>query len=193
MRTPRLILAALLLATPLLHAQEAETQKTEPKAAAAQDAVQPQQTPNPPEEPYRITITFKTTEGGKTTTQRSYMLVATTNQHSTNLGIRDNSHVTLTTGSNGSTGTFHLDTDVDLTQFKRIGNSAYLNLMISTEDLAEDPAAQASNRVPIVRSRHYTITPTLAIGKLVTVYSAVDAVNDAKVDVQVLVQPLDAK
>jgi hypothetical protein len=193
MLTSRLILAALLLATPLLLAQEAETQQTEPKAAAAQDAVPPQQAPNPPDEAFRITISFKTTEGGKTTSQRSYMLLATTNQHSTNLGIRDNSHVTLTTGPNGSTGTFHVDTDVDLTQFKRAGNSAYLNLIISTEDLAENPAAQESNTYPIIRSRHYTITPTLPVGKLVTVYSAMDAVNDAKVEVQVLVQPLDAK
>jgi hypothetical protein len=182
-----------LLFTPLLLAQEAETQKTEAKAAAAQDAIQAQQAQNPPDEAFRITITFKNTEGGKTTTQRSYMLVATTNQQWTNLGIRDNSLVTLTMGPNGSVGTYNVNTDVDLSQFKRMGNSAYLILIVSTEDIAEVPAAQASNSRPITRSRHYTITPTLPIGKLVTVYSAVNAVDDAKVEIQVQVQPLDAK
>jgi hypothetical protein len=192
MRTPRLILAALLLATPLLLAQEAGTQKTEAKAAAAQGVAQCQAAPSPPDEAFRITITFKNTEGGKTTTQRSYMLAVTIRQdqdYARDLGIRDDSHFSGTADSSGLSLPF-AKTDVDLARFKRTGNSAYLNLIISTDDFVDNPAEHTH---PIIRSRHYNISPMLPIGKLVTVYSAVDAVNDAKVDIQVLVQPFDAK
>jgi hypothetical protein len=190
MHTQRLILAALLLATPMLLAQETGSQKAEAKAAADQGAAQPQPAPNLPDEAFRITITFKTTEAGKTTTQKSYMLVATPGQNFT--GIRDNRRFTLTTDSNQSS-LFNVNSDVDVGSFKKSGNSVYLSLKISTEDLADNPAAQAPNTHPIIRSRAYNVAPTLPIGKLVTVYSAVDAVNDAKVEIQVLVQPLDAK
>ena len=81
----------------------------------------------------------------------------------------------------------------DRPQFKIAGNSVYLDLRISTDDFVDNPAAQPPNTHPIIRSRQYSVTPTLPIGKVVTVYSAMDAVNDAKVEIQVLVQPLDAK
>jgi hypothetical protein len=68
-----------------------------------------------------------------------------------------------------------------------------LNLRISTKSLANNPTEQGSNTHPITRFCQYNINPTLPIGKLVTVYSAVDAVNDSKVDIQVQVQPLEVK
>jgi len=37
------------------------------------------------------------------------------------------------------------------------------------------------------------LSPTLTIGKLTTVYSAVDAINESKVEIEVLVEPLDGK
>jgi hypothetical protein len=86
-----------------------------------------------------------------------------------------------------------VDTDVDVGSFKKTGNLVYLSLRISTENYVDDPTAQASNTQPITRSRQYNVSPTLPIGKVVTVYSAVDAVNDAMVEIQALVQPLDAK
>jgi hypothetical protein len=47
--------------------------------------------------------------------------------------------------------------------------------------------------LPLYHDRSFVINPTLPIGKLVTVYSAADAVNDTRIEVQVMVQPLDAK
>jgi hypothetical protein len=190
MRTKRLILAALLLATPMLLAQQAETPKTEAKPAAAQGAAPCQAASSQSDEAFRITIAFKTAEKGKTTTQRSYMLVTTTAQNLyNNPGIRDDSHISGTADSSGLSLPF-ANTDVDVYQFKMAGSSVYLSLRISTDDFVENPAEHTH---PIVRARHYNVSPTLPIGKLVTVYSAVDAVNDVKVDIQVLVQPLDSK
>ena len=192
MHTPRLILAALLLATPLLIARQAEGQSTEAKASADQGAAQSQPAPSLPDQAFRITITFKTTEAGKTTTQRSYMLVATPGDRNWHLGIRDDSRISGMGEPSGVTPPY-VNTDVDMGEFKRTGNSVYLGLTISTGDFVDNPAAQPPNTHPIIRSRQYNVTPTLPIGKLVTVYSAVDAVNDAKVEIQALVQPLDAK
>jgi len=87
-----------------------------------------------------------------------------------------------------------IKTDVDIGQFHRTKTGdLYLDLRIFTENFVENPNAQEQNTMPIVRSHQYSVTPTLPIGKQVTVCSVVDAANDSKVDVQVLVQPLDAK
>jgi hypothetical protein len=190
MRTLRLILALLLLATPLLNAQGTVNHVTEGQPAAAQDAAQSQKEQTPPDEAFRITITFKTAEGGKTTTQRTYAMVATSRSGS---GIRDDSRVSVKTNPN-TWQTMDIKTDVDIGQFHRTKTGdLYLDLRIFTENFVENPNAQEQNTMPIVRSHQYNVTPTLPIGKLVTVCSVVDAANDSKVDVQVLVQPLDAK
>ena len=185
MQTPRLILATLLLATPLLYSQGTVNHVSEGQPAPELGAAQSQPAPNLPGEAFRITITFKTTESGKTTTQKSYMLVATPGQATP--GLRDHSRVPVRNIS------MLVDTDVDVGSFKKTGNLVYLSLRISTENYVDDPTAQASNTQPITRSRQYNVSPTLPIGKVVTVYSAVDAVNDAMVEIQALVQPLDAK
>ncbi|MGD0787775.1 MAG: hypothetical protein ABR898_07295 [Terracidiphilus sp.] len=91
MQTPRLILATLLLATPLLYSQGTVNHVSEGQPAPEQGAAQSQPAPNLPGEAFRITITFKTTESGKTTTQKSYMLVATPGQATP--GLRDHSRV----------------------------------------------------------------------------------------------------
>ena len=203
MRTLRLILAVMLLATPMLYAQEAGTQKTEPlpppppappapPAPLAHDASQAQKDQTPPDEAYRITITFKTTEAGKTTTQRTYTMVATSRASAPR--IRDDSRIYVKTSP--SSGQYmDVRTDLDILQFIRTktGNDVLLSLMISTENFVNNPTDQDPYKPPIIRSRQYNVTPTLPIGKLVTVCTVVDAANDSKVDVQVLVQPLDAK
>ena len=200
MRTLRLILAVMLLATPMLYAQEAGTQKTEPlpppppapPAPPAHDASQAQKDTTPPDEAYRITITFKTTEAGKTTTQRTYTMVATSRASAPR--IRDDSRIYVKTSP--SSGQYmDVRTDLDILQFIRTktGNDVLLSLMISTENFVNNPTDQDPYKPPIIRSRQYNVTPTLPIGKLVTVCTVVDAANDSKVDVQVLVQPLDAK
>jgi hypothetical protein len=190
MMNPRLFLAALLLSAPLLAAQDdtqkIEAQKVEISLAPAKEAAQPQQEPKVPREPFRITINFKTTDGGKITTQRSYSLVATT--ASLSPSIRDSSEVPTKFHENYSYR--HLKTNVDIRSFDKEGDSVRFGLVISTTDIA---AGQDPNLPAITHDHEYTVSPTLTIGKLTTVYSAVDAVNDTKVEVQVLVQPLNAK
>lgn len=218
MKTPQLILAALLLATPLLYAQETPA-KTETK---------------PTPEPFRITINLKTTEKGKITGQKSYMLTAITEQRSDNPQIRDTNDVPLPTGGNppGSVcyrGTVSDDcefkysrsgTNVDISNFRTVANLVFLSLRIWAADAADSPIVYqtrptkaqdftpsklddlvgngvvtkpSSLPLPIYHERSFVINPTLPIGKLVTVYSAADAVNDTRIEVQVMVQPLDAK
>ena len=185
---PRLILAALLLATPLLCAQETPA-KAETK-------------PSP--EPFRITVNLKTTEKGKITGQRSYVLAGTADRNIHQPQIRDHSRVPVITG--GDPANYEacrkqepgcqfqwtdIGTAIDLLDVKKADNLLYLTLRISTDDL-ESGATMVNNGLPpVIRSRNLTVTPTLAIGKLTTVYSSVDAANDIKVEIQVLVQPLN--
>jgi hypothetical protein len=182
MMNPRLILAALLLATPMLHAQ---------------DAAQPQKEPAAIREPYRITITLKSTDKNKITTQNSYTVVATTNTliFRDNPGIRDDSNVPVKM-STRVTEDLRCNTDIDFRNFSRVADSVYLNLTIDTQNYAEgisagEPGTEQTHF--ILYSRRLTVTPMLPIGKLTTVYSSVDAVNGIKLEVQVLVQPLNAK
>jgi hypothetical protein len=180
MKTPQLILAALLLATPLLYAQETPA-KTETK---------------PTPEPFRVTINLKTTEKGKVTGQKSYMLTATTDKIVLNSQLRDTNRDPYTTSDTGGQFTYSdTGTNVDISNFKTVTNLVCLNLRISTTGAVDSGlmAKPSLPMVPIYRTRQFTIAPTLPIGKLVTVYSAVDAVNDIKMEVQVMVQPLDAK
>jgi len=198
MMNSRLLLAALLLSAPLLAAQDdaqkIEAQKVEislapAKEAAQPQAAQPQQEPKILREPFRITINFKTTDSGKITTQRSYSLVATTSR--VRPSIRDDSDVPVK--SRDQYQYHHLRTDVDIRDFSKEGDSIYLSLAISTSNIADGATAQDPNVPAITHDHNYTVSPTLPIGKLTTVYSAVDTVNDTKVEVQVLVQPLNAK
>jgi len=198
MMKSRLILAALLLAAPLLNAQEddkkIEAQKVEITLAPAKEAAPAEKTPEAPHEPYRITINFKTTDGAKTTTKKSYTLLATTDQASPS--VRDRLRVPYKIGSGTSSQYqyFDLKTDADIRRFKKVDKSVYLTLSIDTSDIAIAPTAQDPN-LPrtTTHNNEYVLSPTLTIGKLTTVYSAVDAINESKVEIEVLVEPLDGK
>jgi hypothetical protein len=189
----RLILAALLLAAPLLNAQDndkkIEAQKVEITLAPAKEAAPAQKTPEEPHEPYRITINFKTTDGAKTTTKKIYTLLATTDQSLPS--IRDDNNVPFKTGSNNYQY-YLLKTDVDIRRFKKVDKSVYLSLSINTVNVTNDDAAQAQN-LTTTHNHEYVLSPTLPIGKLTTVYTAVDAINETKVEIEVLVEPLDGK
>ena len=195
---PRLILAALLLATPLIYAQdsaqdEQKAQKIEIKLVPTKEAAEPKKEPTPPHEPYRITITFKNTDGSKTTMQKTYTLVATTDAD--NPSIRDDSRVPVKTSANDAQN-IQLNTDVDFIKFSKAADSVYLGLRISTQTYAGGVTTGEGYRVnmhPIINNHQYTVTPTLPIGKLTTVYSSADAANDTKEEIQVLIQPLSAK
>ena len=202
MMNPRLILAALLLTAPLLQAQDddkkIEAQKVEITLTPAKEVAPAKKEPELPKEPYRITINLKTTDGNKITTQKTYMLVATTNAKSdafNNPSIRDDSRVPVKT-SVTDTREMQSNTDIDLVEFNRNANAVYLKLKISTRGYAEgvstgEPGHERAN--PISIEHQYTIKPTLTIGKLTTIYSSADATNGAKVEIQVLVQPFNDK
>jgi hypothetical protein len=200
---PRLILAALLLTAPLLQAQDddkkIEAQKVEITLAPAKEVAPPQKMPPPPQEPYRITINLKTTDGDRITTQKSYTLVATTNVNSqpfsNNPSIRDDSHVPVKRNVTDAQD-MQSNTDIDLNELGKAGDAVYLKLRIETRGYAEGPSTgePGHERANLISLDHqYTVNPTLPIGKLTTVYSSVDAANNTKVEIQVLVQPLSDK
>jgi hypothetical protein len=219
MPTRRLILAALLVlsipfAASTLKAQDNISVPLKAEGDVVVHTVQPK----PPSEPLRITITFKTTEGGKTTTHRTYTLVSTTNESSLSPKLRDDSQVPVFTGGNMNQWHYQeVQTDVDIRDLKKVGDLVYLALQISTrgitgspettredtqkrsephsspDDKAEGNPNTSSLNIPITHSNSYTVSPTLALGKLTTVYSAIDAVNNTNVEVQVLVQPMPSK
>ena len=178
---PTFLLAAFALCAAAAHAQDAQDN---PKPAVAE--------PAPPKgaaiqsEPLKITITFKATDGGKTTTQRSYTVISTSDKRPSQ--IRDSSRIPVATGA-GSTQYSYQDirTDVDINELKKVSDSVYLVLRIDTEDFANSSALSGAAFAPIKHSHTYTVTPSLDLGKLTTVYSSVDAVNNTSVDVQVLV------
>lgn len=84
-------------------------------------------------------------------------------------------------------------TDIDLVELSKAVDPIYLNLKISTRGYAEgtstgEPGHERANLISL--ERQYTVNPTLPIGKLATVYSSVDAANNTKVEIQMLVKPI---
>lgn len=184
----RFILAAILIATPFLHAQGSEN-KAEPTSEETTAAK-----PSPAlksNEPYKITITFKAMDGGKVTTQRSYVLVATTNENYPS--IRDSSQVPVKAFGGNQYTYEEISTDVDFTGLKKSGDSVYLGLRISTSDFAGLNSVAGADVLPIKHRHSYQVSPTLTLGKVATVYSSTDAVNSTSVDVEVLIQPVSIK
>lgn len=190
---PRIAFAALLLAAPLLYAQDEpqkiEAQKLEITLAPAKQDAPPQKETPAVREPYRITITFKTTDGGKTTTQRNYTLVSTTGYGEAS--VRDESQIYVKSPDGFNIRAIH--TNVDMRNFNKSQDEVYFTLSIDTTTLAGGPTVEDPSARAITHNNRYAVSPTLAIGKRTVVYSAVDAVNDTKVDVEVLVEPLNAK
>jgi hypothetical protein len=189
MPTPKAILAALLLAAPLLCAQTAparqgETAKAESKTAPARsgDAVR-----QPAHEPFQITITFKRFHDGKVTTDRTYTLLATTGERLP--AIRDDSRYRVS----ASDAKEHMDndTDIDILDFKKSAEFIYLALRISTQTFTM-PSPEEQQKWPVAHTHQYLVSPTVPVGKTVTVYSATDSIHDIQVEVQLLVQPFDA-
>ena len=207
----RLIFGVIVLAAPLLCAQDsaptpADANKTEPKAlpAHAPDAQIPAPNATPiaapaqlPFEPLQITITFIKRRSGRVTIQKTYTMTATTSQSDPQ--IRDDSRVpyqalaapgcTTAPGSRSATAEtqyFNSNTDVDVGGISNSKDTVSLTLRISIDGIADNVTVP-----PILRSHRYVISPTIPIGKLSTVYSEFDVVHDTKVEIQLLVQPLN--
>jgi hypothetical protein len=210
MLMPRLILIALLMVSPILGAQgagthEAEAQKAEIKAqpAHAQDDARTKKGLEADADPLQITISFVKQRHGKVTIERSYTVTATTNLADPQ--IRDDSRIPyqsigrktagaatpaekVDSGARAETQYFNSNTDVDIQNVRKWKGLVQLTLRVSIEGIADDESVP-----PILRSHRYVISPTLPIGKLATVYSEDDVLHETKVEIQVLIQPLNVQ
>ncbi|MGA2889051.1 MAG: hypothetical protein ABSE51_13440 [Terracidiphilus sp.] len=199
MPTPRLIFAAFLTVTPMLCAQEAQThdaqtQKAEINAAPASHAANSSKASRPAFEPLQLTVTFRRTRGGKITTYKTYTLAASAQQWDPQ--IRDDSRVPMkkeTSATGSQTDYANSNTDVDIHNIREVGDLVSLTLRIATEGYSELSPLEHPGANSSLGSHQYTISPTVPTGKLTPVYSMQDDVNDYKVEVLLLVQPLNVK
>ncbi len=192
MPTSRLILAALLLTAPLIAARQAQPQNAASKTAPIPRAASLSRLSQPEFEPLQLTITFKRIRGDKTTTKKTYTVTASSQQADPQ--IRDDSRIPMKKES--SAPVFPIEyvngaTDVDVQNIRKVRNFVSLTLRIATEgysEFSERPGANSS-----LSSHRYIISPTVPMGKCITVYSMTDDVNNYKVEVQLLVEPLNEK
>ena len=183
----------------MLCAQKTGTPQAQPpneeiKAAPAHNAAQSSTASKPAFEPLQLTIIFKRTRADKTTTQRTYTLTASPQQSDPQ--IRDDRRVPVKKdGSDAGPATqyFNNNTDVDVNNIRRVGNLVSLTLRISTDRISDNPPTDHPTADAILSSDRYTVSPTAPIGKLITVYSMADEVNNYTVEVQLLIRPLDGK
>lgn len=177
MPNPRLVLlAALLLCAPLLHAQNADSSEAT-KAAV-------------PEQSYLLTLTLTVTDHGKKSIDQTYTLAAS--QRSAPL-IRDGDRIPISTGTEGNkTQIQYLDigTNIDFRDLRLAGSSVAMFISVENSSVAPDPGDKND---PIIRNTHYSMSPVAPLGKQITVYSSSDAATGHKVEIQLLVQPLPSK
>ncbi|MGA3370897.1 MAG: hypothetical protein ABSC48_03960 [Terracidiphilus sp.] len=187
MLTPRAILAALLMAAPLLSGQPAGAQSPAVKDATHVIAPLRADGHRPlPHEPFQITIAFKRIYRGKLASDKTYSLAVTTNE--TLPAIRDDSRyrASVTDMNDILQG----NTDVDILALKRSGQSMYIALKISTQTFGMDVPEELP-KLPVAGTHQYILTPTVPIGQRRTIYLSTDAVHNTTVEVQILVQPFD--
>jgi hypothetical protein len=189
MRISRLILALLIVAAPVLCAQQAHeggTAKTPAIASPAQGSPRSKKAPQPEHEALQITIIFRRYRDEKRVTDRSYTLLATTGEVLP--AIRDDERYRASMSDDKNFLDHNID--VDILGLKRSGESIYVALRISTQNFALDVPG-GPPKLPVIADTHqYLITPTIPIGKLVTVYTASQPLRSQ--EVQLLVQPMGA-
>jgi hypothetical protein len=211
MLMPRVILVGMLMVSPLLAAQGAATheavpQKAEIKAqqARTRDDAQKKKAFEADADPLQITISFVKRRHENVTIEKTYTVTATTNMADPQ--IRDDSRVPYQQigrnqasaatpaekaerdSTKDETQYFNSNTDVDIQNVRKSNGLVQLTLRVSMEGIADDVSVP-----PILRSHRYVISPTLPIGKLATVYSEDDVRHDTKVEIQVLIQPLNVQ
>jgi hypothetical protein len=205
MPTTRLILAALLIAAPMLCAQQAQTRpaqppKSEAKTSAAPNATHYSKPSKPAYEPLQLTITFRKIRDGKISTQRTYTIAASSQQADPQ--IRDdarypvkeeNSDTATPKCSNCPQQYFDFNNDVDIHNIREAGNTVSLTLCISTDNYAHEAEVKRTLANTELSSHRYTVSPTVPMGKLTTVYSLEDGVTNVRVEVLLLVEPLNKK
>jgi hypothetical protein len=189
MTTARVILGCMLLAAPLLCAQQAGPATA---SAAARPASPPQSNAKQPDpklagaqetgqESYEIDIIFRRYSNGKRVTDRSYTLLATPGEILP--AMRDDDH--FRTSLADSADYVDHNIDVDILGLRRRGELMYVALKISTQNFdLDDP--QGPPKLPVATTTHqYLVTPTIPIGKLVTVYAATQPGRSQEVQLEV--------
>jgi len=180
MRKTHLILAAALLPAALGAAQQARTPASAPATAKPAQAAADKSRPTT-HEAFEITIVFRRYQNDKRVTDRSYTLLATTGEVMP--AMRDDEHFRTSLANND--GAVDHNIDVDILSLRREGDSVFVALRISTQNFdVDDPLGIA--KLPIETSTHqYLVTPTIPIGKLVTVYAATQPGRNQEVQLEV--------
>jgi hypothetical protein len=193
MPTTRLILAVLLMTAPMFGAQQAETReggiaKTAAKTAPAQSSGHAKKARQTEHESFQITILFKRYRDEKRVTDRSYTLLATTGEVMP--AMRDDERYRASLSDDKEFLDHNID--VDILGLRRSGSLVFVALRISTQNFALDNPI-LSGKLPVVAdTNQYLVTPTIPIGKLITVYAASQSLDKHREEVQLLVQPFDA-
>jgi len=172
---PHFIFAAMLLATPLLQAQQS------PPPSANEPAAQ---------EAFLVTLTLKNTDHEKKTTDQSYNLAVMTHADPSN--VRTGDRIPLVVGMDGTKNNVQyidVGTNIDLLNAKRLGALFAVDIRVEVSSAVPETLSKLD---PIIRQARYSINPIIPIGKQVTVYSSTDAVTGRKVEIQILVEPIPA-
>ena len=190
--TTCLIFGWMLLSLSVVYAQQSTQApggaKPPRKVAAPRKNTDQEKAQFAEHETFEITIIFRRYLNDRRVTDRSYMLLATTGEALPAMRDDDRFRPSLTdTGS-------HVDhnIDVDILGLRRVGQSVYVALRISTQNFElDDPQAPA--KLPVVTATHqYMVTPTIPMGKLVTVYMAEQPLHSHKDEVQLEIKPFSA-
>jgi hypothetical protein len=179
-----LALGACLMAAPLaLALQNATTNPPAHGTASGAKSHAKALEPARAMEPFRITVRFKKLHGAKVTTQKDYMVLATSG------GIlplvRDDAR--YRTNPTEPREGLSSNTDMDILELRREGDRVYVALKISTQTFTLD-APEELLKLPVEHTHQYLISPTVVLGKLTTVYAATDSVHDIRVELQLLVE-----
>lgn len=182
MTNARFILGWMLLASPFLCAQQQEECAGASQPAKPHSSNKPEASVQEPgRESFEITIVFRRYTNGKRVTDRSYTLLATPGDILPAMRDDDRYRPSLT----DTTGYVDHNIDVDILGLRKRGELMYVALRISTENFElDDP--QGSPKLPVATTTHqYLVTPTIPIGKLVTVYSATQPQRSQEVQLEV--------
>jgi hypothetical protein len=190
----RLILAVLLTTAPLLGAQQLQletreggTAKTAVKTAPAQSSAHTKTARQSEHESFQITILFKRYRDEKRLADMSYTLLATTGEVMP--AMRDDQRHRASLSDDKEF--LDRNIDVDILGLRRYGDSIYVALRISTQAFSLDDSI-FSPKLPVAAyTSQYLVTPTIPIGKLITVYAASQMQKKYREEVQLLVQPFD--
>jgi hypothetical protein len=181
----RIPLFCLLLAATVAGAQQPRPVAAQPAHAGASPQAATQKARPSVSQSYQISIAFKRNYHGDLRTDKTYTLLATVGEILP--AIRDDIHYRTDTTS---TGTIEGATDVDILTLKPQGKLITVALKISMQTIGLDRPDYLP-KLPASGTHQYLVTPTVPLGKRITVYSSNDALNHTTVEVELLIQPFD--